>query len=352
MVGGPHPQSVICARNGRQVQLKVHQCVWSGNYWANSLPAIQECYQAHVARAEIDLAILSDEDFLVAHDLDLAKVTDGQGRVDETTRSQAERLHLAHHGAVSAERPVVLSDVAAAVAREPYPTLLELDLKDWKPWPWSRVEELARLLQPIKDRITFGGGADWNLRRLLAVDPSMPLGFTITSYLDWVPEEKRPRAPEASREAREVGPRAPEAGREAHEVGPRAPEAGREAHEVGPGAVPGVRGAYGYLDAHPLARERHSLTPDYLRDRLGAILRLVPGARDIHVRLQAVERMLDDGLTDLPDLLHAQGMLLDVWTLNAGTPNWRERLTRALDAGVDVITTETPHELALAGSER
>src|SRR5436309_3480151 len=80
-------------------------------------------------------------------------------------------------------------------------------------------------------------------------------------------------------------------------------------------------------------------TSDYLRDRLGAILRLVPGARDIHIRLLAVERMLDDGLTDLPDLLHAQGMLLDVSTLNAGTPNWRERLAGALAAGVDVITT-------------
>jgi glycerophosphoryl diester phosphodiesterase len=309
MVGGPHPQSVICARDGRQVQLKVHQCVWSGNYPANSLPAIQECYRARVARAEIDLAMLSDEDFLVSHDLDLARVTDGQGRVDETTRSQVGRLHLAHQGAVTSERPVVLSDVAATIAPEPYPTLLELDLKDWKPWPWPRVEELARLLQPIKDRITFGGGADWNLRRLLAVDPSMPMGFTISEYLDWVPEDRRPDG------------------------------------------VPGVRGAYGYLDAHPLAHARLGSTPDYLRDRLGAILRLVPGARDIHVRLQAVERMLDDGLTDLPDLLHARGMLLDVWTLNAGTPNWRVRLDRALGAGVDVITTQTPSELALAASE-
>jgi hypothetical protein len=205
---------------------------------------------------------------------------------------------------------VVLSEVAAAIAREPYPTLLELDLKDWKPWPWPRVEELARLLQPIKDRITFGGGADWNLRRLHAVDSSLPMGFTITENLDWVPAHQRP------------------------------------------GALPGVWGAYGYLDAHPLARARLGPTVDYLRDRLGAILRLVPGAHDIHIRLLAVERMLEDGLTDLPDLLHAQGMLLDVWTLNAGTPGWRERLVRALDAGVDVITTETPRELALAAAER
>jgi glycerophosphoryl diester phosphodiesterase len=112
-----------------------------------------------------------------------------------------------------------------------------------------------------------------------------------------------------------------------------------------------VRGAYGYLDAHPLARVRLEPTADYLRDRIGAIVRLVPGARDIHIRLLAVERMLEDGLTDLADLLHAQGMLLDVWTLNAGTPNWRERLFGALAAGADVITTETPRELARAAME-
>jgi glycerophosphoryl diester phosphodiesterase len=292
------------------VQFKVHQCVWSGNYPANSLPAIRECYRAHVARAEIDLAMLGDEDFLIVHDLNLAKATDGQGRVEETSRAQAERLHLAHQGVASGERPAVLSEVAATIAEEPYPTLLELDLKDWKPWPWPRVEELVRLLQPIKGRITFGGGADWNLRRLHHVDPTLPMGFTITENLDWVPEHQRPAS------------------------------------------LPGVRGAYGYLDAHPLARKRFGPTVDYLRDRLGAILRLVPDARDIHIRLLAVEKMLDDGLTDLSDLLHTQGMLLDVWTLDAGTPAWRERLARALEAGIDVITTETPRELARAASKR
>jgi glycerophosphoryl diester phosphodiesterase len=175
------------------VQFKVHQCVWSGNYPANSLPAIRECYRAHVARAEIDLAMLGDEDFLIVHDLNLAKATDGQGRVEETSRAQAERLHLAHQGVASGERPAVLSEVAATIAEEPYPTLLELDLKDWKPWPWPRVEELVRLLQPIKGRITFGGGADWNLRRLHHVDPTLPMGFTITENLDWVPDPPRCR---------------------------------------------------------------------------------------------------------------------------------------------------------------
>jgi glycerophosphoryl diester phosphodiesterase len=259
-----------------------------------------------VARAEIDIAMLADEDFLVVHDMDLAGATNGHGRVEDTTRVQAGRLRLTRDGLASMERPPLLSDVADAIAREPYPTLLELDLKDWKPWPWPRVEELVRLLQPVKDRVIFGGGADWNLRRLQRVDPSLPVGFDFSGYLDWVPAGE-PMEP-----------------------------------------LPGVRGAYGYLDAHPLARKRLGSTADYLRDRLGGVLRLAPGARELHLSLLAAERMLEDGLTDLAELVHHHGMLLDLWTLNAGTPRWRERLLTALEAGADVITTETPAELVRA----
>jgi glycerophosphoryl diester phosphodiesterase len=306
MVGGPHPESVARGLGGREVQFKVHQCQWSGEFIPNSLPAILECYREHVARAEIDVAILQDEDFLIVHDLNLAHVTDGTGLVDATRCADAAGLKLTHAGAITAEPAVLLSEVVDAIATEPFPTLLELDLKDWKPWPWPRVEALARLLQPVRDRITFGGGADWNLRRLAHVDPSLRMGFTLTDYLDWVPDGHTPDP------------------------------------------LPGLRGAYGYLDAHPLARERLSSTADYLRDRVGGLVRLVPGTRDIHIRLLAVERMLDDGFLDLANLLHTQGMLLDVWTLNAGTSEWQARLARALAAGADVVTSNTPRELARA----
>src|SRR5260370_29906441 len=135
MVGGPHPDSVLrYGVSGRQVQLKVHQCVWSGNYIPNSLGAIQDCYRARVTRAEIDIAMLADEDFLVVHDMDLADATNGHGRVEDTTRIQAARLRLTLDGLATVERPPLLTEVADAIVREPYPTLLELDLKDWKPW--------------------------------------------------------------------------------------------------------------------------------------------------------------------------------------------------------------------------
>jgi len=61
--------------------------------------------------------------------------------------------------------------------------------------------------------------------------------------------------------------------------------------------------------------------------------------------------MLDDGFAALA-LAHDAGVAIDVWTLDAGTPRWQERLARALDAGVDIVTTNTPRDLARAASDR
>src|SRR5438132_7695016 len=113
MVDGPHPDSVLRhGMSGRQVQLKMHQCVWSGKYMPNSLAAVQDCYRARVARAEIDIAMLADEDFLVVHDLDLANATSSQGHVEDTTRAHAGRLRLTRDGLATAECPPLLSEVA------------------------------------------------------------------------------------------------------------------------------------------------------------------------------------------------------------------------------------------------
>lgn len=305
--GIPNPLSVIRTASGRVVQLKVHRGNWSGAYPENSLPAIEECYRECVARAEIDLHMLRDADFLVLHDAQVDVSTTGSGAVADLTRHDAQALRL-RFGGVSAERPPLFSEVVALIAAQPYPTLLELDLPASTPLPWERLEWLARAVGPVRDRVIFNG-ADWNLRRLLRVDPTLPMSFDPATYLDWLPAGD----PDGSE-------------------------------------LP--RGAYGYLDAHPLARHRVTSVGDYLADRLGGIARLVPGAREAHLRLLAFERMLDDGVQDAAgDLFHRQGLKLDVWTLNAGTPGWRERLACALAAGVDVITTDTPQALAAAGQE-
>ena len=199
------------------------------------------------------------------------------------------------------ERPALLSEFVAVLARAPYPRLVELDMKDEEPLPWARIEELARLVQPVKARVVFGSPADWNLRRLLAVDRSLPVSLNPHSYIDFGERGGHLR-----------------------------------------------RGAYGYQDAHPLAGRRFTSAADYLRDRFGGVLRLVPGIREVHVRSRMFERMLEDVPT-AADIFHAFDVKLDVWTLDAGTARWRERFARVVAGGVDIVTTNTAPALAAAG---
>src|ERR1051326_128109 len=130
----PDTLSVLRAPEGRQLQLKVHGCVWSGEFPENSLAAIRECLTAPVARAEIDINLLRDGDFLVTHDTQLDSATTGSGPVRLTTRQDAAQLQCRWHGKVWDERPPLLSEVADLVRTEASPTVLELDAKDVEPW--------------------------------------------------------------------------------------------------------------------------------------------------------------------------------------------------------------------------
>jgi len=312
-----HPESVLRAPDGRIVQFKVHSANWDPALPENSVDALAACLAAPVARAEIDLVMLRDRDFLIYHDDRLDRGTTGSGPVAALTSDAARALRMRdyrHDDEGDALAPATdhlvgqLSDAVELMRATPAPTVLQLDMKDAEPWPWARIEELLRLVEPIRDRIVVGCTADWNLRRLLQVDPSVPVGFDPMFYLDWAPDEE----------------------------------------ELEP--MPGVRGAYGYLDAHPLARERRGPTAEYLRDRLGGILRLVPAPRDLYIRLRTAERMVADdlGLDTMKTMIHDLGASFDLWTLDAGTPRWEERLRLALDLGADVITTNTPRALATA----
>ena len=53
--------------------------------------------------------------------------------------------------------------------------------------------------------------------------------------------------------------------------------------------------------------------------RFEALLEMVPGARELHVRLEDAVALEEDGLADVTQRIHARGMLFDAWTINAGT---------------------------------
>lgn len=297
MAATPNPDSFIRVGD-RTVELKVHRCLWSGKYSENSPLAIGECAAERIVRMEIDVRALRDGEFVVLHDDRFDRVTDARGLVRDATALEATRARF-HDGT----HPLLLSEAILLIAEKAYPRRIELDLKDLAPYTPAQAELLVRAVQPLKERAHFSCPADWNLRRLLAIDPTLGVSFNPHCYIDTELDDDV-RLP---------------------------------------------MGAYGYRDAHPLARARVSTTADYLRDRLGGIMRLVPGVSEAHLRVGMFERMLDDGVADASEMFHSLGMKLDVWTLDAVTPQWHERFTRVVAAGVDIITTNTPRELAAAG---
>lgn len=214
-------------------------------------------------------------------------------------------LVVSHDRPRDGARPPLLRDALEVVrGATAGPTRLMLDAKDEAPWPREIVERIAALIAPVRDRIFVGSPADWNLRRLRAAEPQVAVAFDPQYYL----ECKGSRSP-----------------------------------------LLGAAGAYGYHDAHPLAFRRTVPAAEYLRERLEGLLRLVPGTSELHVHLALFEQMLDDGL-DVCAVVHAAGAAVDVWTLDAGTPRWRERLERAIAAGVDIVTSNTPRDLSAAAT--
>ena len=294
--GLPNPDSFFRVGD-RTVELKVHRCLWSGRYSENSPLAIAECASERVMRTEIDVRALRDGEFVVLHDDRFDRVTDARGFVRETTAVEATRPRFK-----DGSHPLLFSEAIELIAANEYPRRVELDLKDLAPYTRAQAEALVRAVQPLKDRGHFSCPADWNLRRLLMVDPTLLVSLNPHCYIDTELDDD-------------------------------------------------VRlpiGAYGYRDAHPLARERVSTTAEYLRDRFGGIMRLVPGIIEAHLRVDMLERILDDGVADVAEIFHSLGMKLDAWTLDAGAPRWRERLERIVAAGVDIVTTNTARELAAA----
>src|SRR5215211_5551893 len=89
-----HPESVIRAPDGRIVQFKVHSANWDPTLPENSLDALAACLRAPVARAEIDLVMLADSDFLLYHDGTLDRGSTGSGPVSSLTSDAARALRL------------------------------------------------------------------------------------------------------------------------------------------------------------------------------------------------------------------------------------------------------------------
>jgi glycerophosphoryl diester phosphodiesterase len=288
----------------------------------NSLEAIRACLDAGADFVEIDVTALAGADYLLVHDPELQAETTGRGPVAACTVEGARELRFVRNGSPTPYRVPLLSEVVAlfveyaSAARGA--TRLQIDYKNLIPFPTGEpLQRFVRLIEPLgrppNGRVIVSTGADWQLRKLRALAPWLDLGLDIHFYIDW------------------------------HAPG----------EPVDPRVYPRHAGAYGYWDDHPLATRRIWSTADYLADRCGFLLGLVPGVSTFYVSHRFLAHSLDDGF-DWAQALHRAGIRLDAWTLDVGNPEAEANALRLLRAGVDQFTTNTPRALSalLAGAPR
>ena len=285
-----------------------HMGAFEKHYPPNSLEAIKSCLEANAQFIEVDITALAEDDYLLVHDAELPSETTGNGLVSETSPLQTRELWLKSPttGQPTAFHPALLSSVVALFEEMGMATRLQLDFKNVIPFLDDEpLRRLVNLIKPLGDRVIVSTGAEWQLRRLQKLASWLDLGFDVHFYVDW-------RSPD------EV-------------IDPRVP--------------PYTKGAYGYWDNHPLAMQRFWPTAEYLAERCANLINLLPNISTFYISHTLLAQSLDDGF-NWADPLHAAGIKLDAWTLDADNPIALANAYRLLAAGVDQFTTNTPREMA------
>jgi len=278
----------------------------------NSLEAIRTSLAAGAAVIEVDINALADGDYLLVHDDLLEAETDGSGAVLACSSQDARGLHIQHDRVATALSVPLLSDVIHLFSSSGASTRLQLDFKNLTPFQDDEpLLRLARLVEPLQERVIVSSGADWQLRKLRKIAPWLRLGFDIMLYLGWEPQG-------AQRDPRDF---------------------------------PRQLGAYGYYDDHILA-SRRAMTPfAYLHDRCASLVRQVEDVSVFYLNHGLIAQSLLDGF-NWAEQLHQHGIWLDAWTMDVTRPAAVTNAPLLYQAGVDLFTSNTPQALArlLAGS--
>ena len=207
-------------------------------------------------------------------------------------------------GVVTNESIGTLSEAIELIRDTSYPHELQLDLKPYRPLDRSTLENLLLLISPVKDRIRVSSVADWTLRFLRRLDSRLLIGFDPLLYLDI---------------------------------------ATRERYSL---CLPPFRlGSYGYRDDHPLSSYKWGHIAEYLSARAEALYSQVPFNAVWFIRASLLAQVLADGF-DWIGYLHAHGMQVGAWTLDAENPDQIELAQYLIDASIDRITTNDVQHLS------
>ena len=273
-----------------------HKATLSGVLAPNTLAAVRECVEARAQRIEIDVQFLADATPVVFHDDRFDREMDGGGNVATTDPSTARGLSYRASGAPLA----FLSDVVDTVCGSE--TVLQVDLKPFRPLSHARVRSLERTLAPARGLVLLGSQAHWNLR------PFASCGFRLAfdPTLHWRHGDAAFR----------------------------------------PGGRPGALGRHGLWDDSPLAHEPGVPMGYYIDSRLTDLVSLLPTVTEWMVDISTVRYLWGRG-SALGDLLGRRGIALAAWTV---AEDRGEATSTALEelfaAGVETVITDVPLQLA------
>ncbi len=272
----------------------------------SSLAAVAACLEARARVIEVDLSLTADGDLVLLHGPLLEDETTGSGPIQARTAAELSQMRHVWRGQVTERRGGRLGQALELLAAHRYPVEVQLDCKPEGLSEPAVMACLVERLQPIKHRVRLSSEADWLVRRLQALDPELPVGFDPLLYLEQIDDEWGERD----------GP-------------------------------PFRRGAYGYLDDHPLASRRWGPPADYLAARAEALCAQAAGVGMWYIRARVLAHTLDDGF-DWIGTMHDRGARVTAWTLDPDNPASVALARRLVGQGVDRITTNDPEGLARA----
>ncbi|MDY6834761.1 MAG: glycerophosphodiester phosphodiesterase family protein [Chloroflexota bacterium] len=287
------------------VQL-VHHAANRGNYYLpGSIRAFRNCIESQARMIELDIISLTDGDFALLHNRHLDKVTDGTGEVSAHTSEEIRRLHHVREDNSTADKVCVLSQIISLIQQHPDFMELQLDLKPYPPLNESTLQNLVKLVSPLKQRVRVSSPADWALCRLREIAPRLSIGFDPMLYLD------------------------------------------TNSAEDHPDNTPPFRiGAYGYQDDHPLSTYKWGPNKEYLVSRANILWSQIPTFNTIwFIRASLLDHILDDGF-DWIGYLHQKRAKVAAWTLDPDKPHHVELAWRLINTNIDRIVTNNAPVLA------
>lgn len=142
----------------------------------NSLSCIEKGIQTGADMVEVDLHLTADKRIVVCHDQSVNRTTNGQGKIEEMTLEEIQRLRILNHdGSVSNETIPTLEQVLD-LCKGRCPLLLEIKKK--RDDQYLGIEALADSIvksYQMEKEVVFQSFNDDVLFKLHAIDPSLRL---------------------------------------------------------------------------------------------------------------------------------------------------------------------------------